>query len=610
MWPLRHEQWTCQRQRGHTSRRVVRTEGVATVTSQHLALEPTQAEQVVIDNAAQGKEADLRPDPTKDVDPSEGADWGEERTIRAEVLYALCLGLRGDWPVHSKGVRLRGARITRTLDFESADVTHPVRLAECSIANTIVFTNARTRTVSLAGSWVPGITAQGLCTDGDLILNEGFTAHGEVDLHGVDIGGKLNCGDGHFTNPDGNALSADGATVRGDIILNEGFTAHGAVRLVGADIGGELNCEDGHFTNPDGTALSADGATVRGDVFLTQEFTAHGAVRLVGADIGGQLSCRGGHFTNPDGNALSADQAIIKGSVFLDQGFTAKGEVRLHGADFRGSFTVEDADFEGRVDAAGLRVANTLLWREVTSDRVFQVDLADARVGKLDDTLDAWPGVGDLTLTGFIYRGIADTAPQGVAQRLEWLRRQPGYTPGLYQQLAGYYRSTGRGQAARQVLIEEQKDRRSRGDMSKGQPGLDRSSQALNWFRRVWSRFLGATVAHGYRPWQAVGPLIVVVAAGAILFQIAFKSDVMVPTQNTPPNAASCVPDYPCFHSLLYALDTVLPIVDLRQQDYWRPDVSQPGGDLYRYLMWFSIAAGWILTTAVVVGVAAVLRPD
>ena len=38
---------------------------------------------------------------------------------------------------------------------------------------------------------------------------EGFTAAGEVRLHGAHIGGQLVCNGGHFTNPGGSALVGD-----------------------------------------------------------------------------------------------------------------------------------------------------------------------------------------------------------------------------------------------------------------------------------------------------------------------------------------------------------------------------------------------------------------
>ena len=51
--------------------------------------------------------------------------WGAERTIRADVLR--CLLVASQWPMHAKGVQLRGARIIGPLDLESATLRCPLR---------------------------------------------------------------------------------------------------------------------------------------------------------------------------------------------------------------------------------------------------------------------------------------------------------------------------------------------------------------------------------------------------------------------------------------------------------------------------------------------------
>ena len=76
-------------------------------SGRYMSLVPSPAEVRLIAAAADGREADLRPDKGFWPPVSRGSCWGEERTVRAEVIYALCLGLRPGWPVHAKGVRLR-----------------------------------------------------------------------------------------------------------------------------------------------------------------------------------------------------------------------------------------------------------------------------------------------------------------------------------------------------------------------------------------------------------------------------------------------------------------------------------------------------------------------
>ncbi len=68
-------------------------------------LEPTAAEQKLIDAAARGEPADYRAGDEKADNPANGEKWGRKRTIRAEIVYALCVGTRPEWKVHPKGVQ-------------------------------------------------------------------------------------------------------------------------------------------------------------------------------------------------------------------------------------------------------------------------------------------------------------------------------------------------------------------------------------------------------------------------------------------------------------------------------------------------------------------------
>ena len=71
----------------------------------------TEAEQIMRDESAAGALVDGGP---SSCEHAAMQAWGTDRTIRAPVLRHLLL--TEDWPVHDKGVRLRGLRITGKLD--------------------------------------------------------------------------------------------------------------------------------------------------------------------------------------------------------------------------------------------------------------------------------------------------------------------------------------------------------------------------------------------------------------------------------------------------------------------------------------------------------------
>ena len=229
-------------------------------------------------------------------------EWGPERTVRASVLRYLLVDSQAQ--VHSKGLRLRGARISGPLELESVTVRYPLLLESCYLDSPepVTLDYAKASRVVLSRCHVlGGLTGNLLVVTKGLDLSES-AFEGEVRLSGADITGPLLCHGAQLrgATADGNALIADEMKVAGDVFMDEGFAAAGAVHLPGADITGQLTCRSAQITgaNADG-ALVADRIRVAGGAFLDQGFTAAGAVRLFGADITGQLSFRGADSLAP-----------------------------------------------------------------------------------------------------------------------------------------------------------------------------------------------------------------------------------------------------------------------------------------------------------------------
>jgi len=292
-------------------------------------------------------------------DPAKADEWGPEREIKADLIRWLCVDRDAASAVDPRGTQIHAARITGALDLAFVSVPFPLRLRRCCLTDNAILISTDLPALDLAGSRVLSVTADGANVRGDVSLNNGFSAGGEVRLLGAQIGGNLECGGGAFKNPGGDALSADRADVEGGVFLRDGFSAEGEVRLLGAQIGGSLECSGGRFENPGKKALSADGANVKGAVFLSDGFSAEGEVRLLGAQIGGVLVCSGGTFKNPGKDVLSADDANVKGSVFLNDRFSAEGEVRLLGGQIGGNLDCRRGTFKNpRGDALSADGAN------------------------------------------------------------------------------------------------------------------------------------------------------------------------------------------------------------------------------------------------------------
>ncbi len=178
-------------------------------------------------------------------------------TIDASLLTWLLSKAEARPFITHKGIYLSGARIEGKLEIGSyVDVPYDLGLFFCHLPQGLVARDARLASLKLRASRTGPIAADGIQVGGDVFLNDGFQAKGEVRLPGATIKGQLVCRKGTFSNKSGPALNADGIQVGGNVFLDDGFQAVGQVRLLGATIKGQLNCRDGSFANEDGDALT------------------------------------------------------------------------------------------------------------------------------------------------------------------------------------------------------------------------------------------------------------------------------------------------------------------------------------------------------------------
>jgi hypothetical protein len=363
------------------------------------------------------------------------------------------------------------------------------------------------------------------------------------------------------------ALKADQISAKGSLDLEGAHAAE--VTLREARIGGQLILSGARLSNPDGRALVADGAQVEGDIFCRDDFRAEGELRMPGVRVGGQLSLSGAKLSNPKGRALLADGAQIKESMFCRHGFRAEGELRLLGISIERQLDFSEATLVSESGRALCLERATVrhLVLEWDARPVGILDFKDARIAHLDD---GWPATRYVArLDGLVYERL--TPLEDVVARLDWLSEaMDGYRPQPYEQLATVLRRAGRDDAARAVAIGKERQRRSE----------------LNWLGRVANRVLDTTVGYGYRVWQGALWLacVTLVDWGVVAWAKAHRHMVTLSGKGQP---------VPQFHSLLYALDSVLPVVNLRQKTYWSPT------GVAQYWNTLSAVLGWVLVTLI-----------
>ncbi len=578
------------------------------------------------------------------------------------------VGLQGSTVPRISADRLR---LEGMLSLRQVMIEGEVRLAGANING-----NFECGAATLENPGGNALSADGITVTGSVILDGGFAAKGEVRLVGATIGGELSCHAATFENPGGSALTADRIMVNGSVFLDRGFAAKGEVRLPGGTIGAELSCQaatfdnpekyalildrinvggnvslDGDFAakgevrlpsakigasllcsgatveNPKGPALIADNAIVRENVVFDEGFTAKGEVRLRSAEIGGDVSCVGANLENPQGFAFNADALSVRGDVVLAVGFVARGEVRLFGAQIDGDFVCVNATFDPgspeatAFNATRMNVLGQFLWR-LERAPVGLVNFDHAHVGRLVDNARSWPAPGNLDLDGFTYDSVAWNGEEAWRERRRWLELQRGkdFRPQPYEQLVAVLRRMGHERDARQIAIAKQDAYLNRGDPSRR--------------RRLWMRFLRATIRYGYEPWRALGYMAFAVGFAWMVFSNAYHYGVMHPSKERvylhdcyTGEASSCTgwtnfdrrwskepiqlpADYPEFNSFVYSVDTFLPIVDLHQENYWLPRGDGDWGWFFRLYLWLHIAVGWLLSTVAVFGLTGIIKKD
>lgn len=374
----------------------------------------------------------------------------------------------------------------------------------------------------------------------------------------------------------------------------------------------------------EGNALVADGVRTGGEgVLLDGGFTAVGSVSLRLADVTGMLSCRGAHLNGCDreGYSLAAYGIQVSGDVWLDREFTAIGGVSLQSAHVGGTVWLQGeltADKDAPAfDAGGAQIAGTLRW-EPAQQVNGRVSFDGAAVGVLDDASawkkspanGFWPADGRLSLKGFTYDRVGGDHLPPVERRLGWIRSQ--YHPAAegaplvfatqpYEQLAAVCRRAGQDTAARTVAIARRADLRKYGNLSS--------------YRKVGNWLLDKTIRYGYQTWRAGVVLVAVFVVFLALAVLGQHLQVIVPIGSIKglhpvPTATQCTSSYPCFYPAGYAVDTVIPIINVHQADYWGPDGHAAWGWVWVGSAWVATGLGWALATLLVAGYTGLVRQE
>jgi hypothetical protein len=475
-----------------------------------------------------------------------------------------------------------GLRVDQNVTFTAgADVTGAIDLTGCHIGGMLDLTGGRVRYTGTS----PALDLARAVIDQNMVCRNGCDIHGRVLLAGAKIGGNLRCQGARFHNVNDTAMDATGLSVGRNVELSGepgdgGFVAEGQVILSDAQVGGCLDCGGGRFDNEGGVAITAKGVSVTRDAKFGAGFVAHGGVDLADATIGGYLNCTGGRFQHRP-ISLSCDRIKIRQSAEFGDDFFADGRLSLNDAKITVDLRFAKASLVACEQgvALALHSANIDGTLQVRFDPApkGEIDLSQARIGRLDDEGAAWPAT--LRLDGFTYGGIT-ADHRSVQDRLAWLRRNSGYVPQIYLQLASVYHEAGSDNESTIVAIAGEDARR------RSQRG------AVGMVERLLGLALKYTVQYGYRPLWVLWWVMGLEITGSVLFW-QFHDHLIIKSNDGA---------HADFNPILYTLDLLVPVISLGQKDSWYPvGVAVPVAAVFTI-------TGWILATCLVIGVGKIFN--
>jgi hypothetical protein len=392
------------------------------------------------------------------------------------------------------------------------------------------------------------------------------------------------------------ALDAEGIEVRNVLIRRARL--QGGIDMSGARLAAEFDCSGSTISYAEGVAIDLQKIENQGSLSL-RGVQVNGEIRLAASLIGGDFDCTDAILINPGKSALDMSRVLIKGAFFLD------GNARVDGT----------------------------------------LAMTGASIDTIHDSASCWPKAGNLLLNRCLYKAFIDS-PVDAKSRLDWLGRQApqrwgeDFWPQPYEQLALVFREMGHIEDSRAVLIvKERRQRRAR---------RAREKNPLWWaILTIQDGILAVTVAYGRQPLLALAWMLLFWAVGVGVFWNADRLGALKPNSAVvlrSPEWTLCgvseseqrfliapqsmmngraqpgqtqlacfrnqfeATSYPEFNPWMYSLDTLLPVLEMGQKEYWRPNPPEPGGEFAIVYFYFQSVVGWALSLLAVAGFSGLVK--
>lgn len=445
--------------------------------------------------------------------------------------------------------------------------------------------------------------------NGNVKLGETFSAIGGVWFRSTKIGGNLETIGASFHNysPKGKSDA---------LILQNSHISNKAILLY-ANIIGRLTIQNSHINSDcnlsfiacsnktsdgNGKVLNINQTKIGGSIILA-ESTFKGKISILETTIANKLDCTFTIIENVTverlGEALIVENTTIGHDFNLAYGFSAKGHVRADHVTIGGNLICNSGHFHGKLELSNCKIKHELsLDKEDEPETKFKDNLIlkDSHAESLSDLARSW--TNEIIQTNFTFKKFSADAPYSTMQRVKWLELNPQFTPMAYQQTIKALRYMGHKQHAKKLSMELAN--KSYWQSIALKPNLNPASTkpppptALQKLYHlsllpvyfIWWLFHGVWLGFGYKTSRLFITSLALLLLASLLNISTEKKGLFIPRSPNITLSAlynKCNPDLggswtrcniievPGFSPTLYALDTMLPVLDLDQYSNWRP---------------------------------------
>jgi hypothetical protein len=562
----------------------------------------------------------------------------EQRTVKT---YRLNMYLRSFSSNNIPRLLIQGATFDGEFDLSYLSITQ-VRIYRCIFNDVIWFIGSKTDFVEFkACNFLKKINACRLQTNLFVKFNGCLFKNAELDLSRAIIGGELDFGDSKFQCENSSALNARDTKIDGSIYF-ENCDIEGNTCLQYTEVNGNIFIDNARLYFPNGVTIDATCAKAKG--LILKRSLIIGEVRFPGSKIATSVEFTNVQLKNDTKLALDMQYSTVDGIVCFRESTEIFGCISFDYSKIENDIYFLDAKLIDKLDTAGgLRpVGEVLLARKCNiggqmvfsenfivigtirlektniegslelrcdSTSQFAIVLRGTHTISYGDNKYSWKNAGQIILDGFVYETFSANTIIDWEYRVKWIRKQKEFCIQPYQQLANVLRMQSDENSAKKVLIAMEKDFSKWGKTT----FLQRS---FHWLYSIFD--------YGYSPWKALYYMFGFILFGTIFFGAGFRKGLMKPSKDSEITNKDLTDflvtkkwenlvDY-----LIYSLDLLLPIINLKHSENWIPDRLAGKtsfvnfyfnwGSILRIYYWLHIVAGWVIGTVFVIAISGIMK--